>query len=233
MNPCDPNDGLPKEDCDNDGLTKEEEDLGADGIADSGDETDPADPDTDDDGINDGDEVTNGSDPLDACDPNAGGPNSDCDNDGLTAAEEDLGADGLAGTGDETDPFDPDSDDDGYLDGIEVGQGSDANDPCDPDILAIPNSDCDNDGLTNEEELVGDDGIANTGDETNPLDADTDDDNLSDGSEVNGGSDPNNPCSPNPFTNSPLCDLDDFFSTLEETPVSGTKIGRASCRERV
>ncbi len=221
LNPCDPNIGLPTEDCDNDGLTNEEEDLGADGIADSGDETDPADPDTDDDGINDGDEVTNGSDPLNPCDPNGGGPNSDCDNDGLTAAEEDLGADGLPGTGDETDPFDPDSDNDGYLDGIEVGQGSDANDACDPDILAIPNSDCDNDGLTNEEELVGDDGIPDTGDETNPLDADTDDDNFTDGSEITNGSDPNNPCSPFPFSNSPLCDLDDFFTTPEETAVSG------------
>jgi gliding motility-associated-like protein len=224
LNPCDPLVGLPTDDCDNDGLTNEEENLGADGIADSGDETDPADSDSDDDGINDGDEVANGSDPLDACDPNAGGPNSDCDNDGLTAAEEDLGADGIPNTGDETDPFDPDSDDDGYLDGIEVGQGSDANNSCDPDILAIPNSDCDNDGLTNEEELAGDDGIAGTGDETNPLDSDTDDDNLSDFTEVTNGSDPNNPCSPNPFTNSPLCDLDDFFTTPEETAVSGTLV---------
>ncbi|NQZ43772.1 MAG: gliding motility-associated C-terminal domain-containing protein [Flavobacteriaceae bacterium] len=105
-------------DADNDGLTDEiEEDLG----------TDPNNPDTDGDGILDGQEVTDGTDPLDDCDSIGGMalPDSDCDEDGLTTAEEgDLG----------TDPDNPDTDGDGLLDGDEVMDGSDPLDPCDPNL---------------------------------------------------------------------------------------------------
>ena len=99
-----------------------------------------------------------------------------------------------------TDPNDADSDDDGLLDGVEVAEGLDPQDPTDADL------DEDGDGLTNREEidvtgtdrLVADtdgDGLSD-GDEvsttaTDPLDADTDDDGLSDGDELTlHGSDP-------------------------------------------
>lgn len=70
----------------------------------------------------------------------------DADNDGLNDdAEEALG----------TDPQNPDTDGDGILDGQEVNV--DATDPLDDcDSLggtALPDSDCDNDGLTNAEEM--------------------------------------------------------------------------------
>ena len=68
-------------DCDNDGLTNDEEITAG---------TDNTNPDTDSDGLNDGDEVNGGSNPLDSCDPDPSAANSsaDCDNDGLTTSEE-------------------------------------------------------------------------------------------------------------------------------------------------
>ena len=116
-------------DADFDGLNDDiEEEIG----------TDPNNPDTDGDGIEDGQEVNvDGTDPLDDCDSIGGTPlpDTDCDNDGLTNAEEnDLG----------TDPFDADTDDDGLTDGEEVlveddpstdavpENPSDPLDPCDP-----------------------------------------------------------------------------------------------------
>ena len=139
------------DDADSDGLTDDEELLGPDGIANTGDETDPANPDTDGDGLYDGEEV-NGidnpstvlvaittSDPLDACDPFITAPGCDQDNDGLTNAEEDTAG---------TDPTNPDSDGDGLNDGEEVTGVDDPAtvlvataisnplNPCDPDSAA-------------------------------------------------------------------------------------------------
>uniref|UniRef100_UPI000AD42FB4 gliding motility-associated C-terminal domain-containing protein n=1 Tax=Lacinutrix himadriensis TaxID=641549 RepID=UPI000AD42FB4 len=98
------------------------------------------------------------------------------------------------------------------LDPNDYGDGlSDPNNPCDP-IAADPAGDCDNDGLTNGEEIDGPDGDPTTDDGTDPLDPDSDDDGLTDGEEVlglddpttdldpndygDGLSDPNNPCDP-------------------------------------
>jgi hypothetical protein len=109
----------------------------------------------------------------------------DGDGDGLSNVEEDtLG----------TDPEDPDSDDDGLLDGTEVRGGNPANpddpanritDPLDPDT--------DNDRLCDGSRSVAgvctggedrdDDGLRDAA-ETDALDADSDDDGLSDGVEV-------------------------------------------------
>ncbi len=69
-----------------------------------------------------------------------------------------------------TDPTDPDSDGDGILDGAEVDAGSDPND-----------ADSDDDGLTDAEESTHG---------TSPTDADSDDDGLDDGVEVGVGTDP-------------------------------------------
>ena len=87
-----------------------------------------------------------------------------------------------------------DNDGDGYT----GGNDPDDNNPCVPDNNA-GSCDRDQDGLANTEEtLYG----------TNPDDADTDDDGINDGSEVNGtpSSDPLDPCDPNP--NAQACDRD-------------------------
>jgi hypothetical protein len=196
-NGCDPNAGaIADADCDNDGLTSTQETaLG----------TDPANSDTDSDGINDGTEVTNGTDPLNGCDPNISAVGTaDCDNDGL-----DNNGEIAAGT----DNNNPDTDGDGLTDGDEVANGSDPTNACSP--VAPGDADCDGDGLTNDQE-------ATLG--TNPNDADTDNDNVNDGTEVTNGSDPLNPCSPSPFTAEVQCDLDDTYSTQEETPISNTVV---------
>jgi large repetitive protein len=237
LDSCDPIAAVLTDDCDNDGLTNEEETLGPDGIASSGDETDPSNPDSDGDGYNDGEEIlgvddpstaavpTGTSDPNNSCDPDINSLlTNDCDNDGLDNAGEITAG---------TDNTNPDTDGDGINDGTEVTGGSDPTNPCDPNP-GLPTEDCDNDGLTNEEEQLGPDGIPNSGDETNPAIADTDGDGLNDGEEVlgiddlttalvpTGVSDPNNPCDPNASFSHPLCDLDDAYSTNEDTPVSGT-----------
>ena len=101
---------------------------------------------------------------------------ADYDGDGLTNGEElDLG----------TDPLDPDSDDDGLSDGVEVNT-------LDTDPLL---ADSDGDGIPDGQEDSDADGLSDA-DEVNthgtdPLNADSDDDGLSDGDEVNThGTDP-------------------------------------------
>jgi MYXO-CTERM domain-containing protein len=120
----------------------------------------------------------------------------DGDSDGLSNVEEgDLG----------TDPDDPDSDDDGLLDGVEVRGGNPASpddpanritDPLDPDtdddLL------CDGSltfaGVCTGGEDANDNGLRDAaeadGAETDPIDPDTDHDGLTDGLEVLGGSYP-------------------------------------------
>ncbi len=115
-------------DADFDGLNDDvEEEIG----------TDPNNPDTDGDGIEDGQEVNvDGTDPLDDCDSIGGTPlgDSDCDNDGLTnAEEEDLG----------TDPFDADTDGDGLTDGEEVLVEDDPSTDAVPEGPSDPLDDCD------------------------------------------------------------------------------------------
>ena len=171
-------------DCDNDGLTNDEELTAG---------TDPLNPDSDGDGVLDGTEVTDGTNPNDPCEleiasqtvtPSAAWGSLDCDNDGLTNDEELTAG---------TDPLNPDSDGDGVLDGTEVADGTNPNDPCDLEIASqtvTPSAawgalDCDNDGLTNDQELLGG---------TDPLNPDTDGDGVLDGTEVIDGTDANDPC---------------------------------------
>ena len=153
---CDSIGGTPlgTSDCDNDGLTNDEETTGIDDPSTPGNPdgttTDPNDPDTDGDGITDGQETIDGTDPNDDCDSIGGTPlgTSDCDNDGLTNDEETTGIDDPSTPGNPdgttTDPNDPDTDGDGITDGQETIDGTDPNDDCDS-IGGTPlgTSDCD------------------------------------------------------------------------------------------
>ena len=158
-NPCDPAQqigytGFDSEnsvwiaaDCDGDGTSNGQELI---------DGTDPYDPlngqvpdvDTDGDGINDPQEIIDGTDPNDSCDSIGGTPTAedDCDNDGLTNAEEFTGIDDEATianpNGIITDPLNPDSDGDGISDGQESIDGTNPNDACDS-IGGTPPADVD------------------------------------------------------------------------------------------
>jgi gliding motility-associated-like protein len=141
-------------DCDNDGLTNQQE------LANG---TDPLNPDSDGDGVLDGTEVADNTNPVDPCafvfanqteTPNTIWNNLDCDNDGITnQMEVESGID----------PTNPDTDGDGVTDDKEVADGTNPNDPCDYLITSqtvAPSSiwnalDCDNDGITNGVELDG------------------------------------------------------------------------------
>ena len=168
--------------------------------------TDPTEFDTDSGGVDDGTEVlVAGTDPLDPADDNLG---NDPDGDGLDNYREAYFG---------TDPYDPDTDDDGLLDGVEVAETG--TDPLDPDTDGDDLSDGDevlehlSDPL--DDDTDGDD--LSDGDEvlvhgTDPRDDDTDDDDLSDGDEV----DVHNTDPTDPDTD------DDDLSDGEEIDVYGT-----------
>lgn len=149
------------------------------------------DPDNDDDGTPD----VSDPEPNNPCVPNPNATACDDDDDGSP----DDGTDP-----DDTDPCVPDDqaeacttpDEDG--DGYRGDDDPDDTDPCVPDVNAGP-CDQDNDGLTNDEE----ENIHNT----NKTDPDTDKDGINDGQEVTDGSDPLDPCDPNP--NATACTSDD------------------------
>ncbi|MFK8029058.1 MAG: OmpA family protein [Gammaproteobacteria bacterium] len=205
----DPNDP----DTDNDGIPDGQE-VGADGVVEPGVDTDPLDADTDDDGVSDGDEV-NGVDGM----PNTGDEtdplNGDSDNDGILDGTE-LGVvagipdgtsdgDGVPIFGTDTtspnylvdadpatttDPSDPDSDNDGLIDGDEDanGDGETTNTLGGPGTMGSgetdPNNpDTDGDGLIDGDEANGTGPLAVVG-VTDPLDTDTDDGGIEDGAEV-------------------------------------------------
>jgi len=174
-------------------------DTDGDGVSDGAENAvgaDPLDSDTDDGGVDDGTEMwVDGTDPFYAGDDRVGRPDSD--GDGLADDVEVVGPDGIAQSGDETDPFDPDTDGDGLSDGVERGvmrfdsDPSTQTDPLDPDT--------DGDGLWDGEEDLDGDGrwtavVGGTGTdgygETDPLRADTDRDGLPDAREVEYGSSP-------------------------------------------
>jgi hypothetical protein len=149
--------------------------------------------DCDGDGVSNQDELADGTDASDPCEvvlasqtliPTAAWNDLDCDNDGLTNEEELDGG---------TDPLNPDTDGDGVTDGTESTDGTAATDPCDFVLASqtvVPSTvwndlDCDNDGLTNEEELDGG---------TDPLNPDTDGDGVTDGTESTDGTTATDPC---------------------------------------
>lgn len=168
------------DDPDDDGLTNYQEYLGKDGTAPAlgtgsfdTDSTYPMNPDSDGDGMPDGWEVTNNLNPRSASDAAL-----DPDSDGLTNLSEYVNG---------TQINDDDSDDDTMKDGWEVANSLD---PLDGSGDNGASGDPDGDTLTNYSEYVGADGFPpghpnDTGDSTQPLDADSDDDGLTDGYEVN------------------------------------------------
>jgi gliding motility-associated-like protein len=193
LNACDPvSSGIGTDDCDLDGLTNDEELLAG---------TDPNNPDTDGDSLQDGEEVNFGTNPLDPCDPDINAVSTaDCDGDNLDNAGEELAG---------TDNNNPDTDEDGIIDGDEVLNGSDPLDSCSPNAGAVGTNDCDEDGLINEEEIFYG---------TDPANADTDNDGLNDGEEINGASNPLDACDPNPSAlGSNDCDLDGLDNDGETT----------------
>jgi hypothetical protein len=181
-------------DNDNDGLTDAEEDLDGDGVLDAG-ETDPLAPDTDGDLIQDGTErgvTCSGGVWAIHCDdpdypytstaaslalhfvPDAGPGTTDprdrdSDDDGLSDGSEDVGHDGFADQG-ESDASKPDTDGDGVFDGTEAGRTVSV------PATAVAEGTDESAGFWKADA----DGGASV---TDPSDADSDDDGLSDGQE--------------------------------------------------
>ena len=171
-------------DTDDDGISDGDELNGGDGMPNSGDETDPLDGDTDGDGLSDGLEVG-------VLTPVAGGVT---DGNNTPFVGTDIGSPNFvidSDPGSNTDPADPDSDNDGLQDGVEDadgdgstgtivigGTGSSGSGETDPN-----NPDTDGDGLTDGNESDGNGLLAGIG-ATDPLDTDTDDGGVDDGAEV-------------------------------------------------
>lgn len=159
--------------------------------------------DTDGDGVKDAAEVKRTTDPLDPCVPSQSADyvnyvdsnllwqSSDCDMDGLLNGQEDSLS---------INPYLPDSDGDGLTDSTEVlgNLASNPSDACDPPQLpgykgyspsdiVWATADCDGDTLLNGTE----DSLA-----LDPYLNDTDGDGVKDAAEVNGATDPLDPCAP-------------------------------------
>ena len=155
--------------------------------------TDPLDPDTDDGGVNDGSEDVNLNGVVDTGETNPTTGNGEDDDD-----NEDDDMDGLSNGLEEeigTDPNDADSDDDGAIDGN--GEANPTEDSDGDGTINALDSDSDNDGLFDGTELGfdcdnpatdaaamsctadGDSGAT----KTSPIDPDTDDGGVTDGSE--------------------------------------------------
>jgi uncharacterized repeat protein (TIGR01451 family) len=163
--------------------------------------TDPLDTDTDDGGLTDGTEDTNKNGRIDAGEKNPNDPSDDdvdTDMDGLDDVTERMlgtdpndpdsdddgildGADGITDTdGDgRIDALDPDSDDDGINDGVE---DTDHDGMFDPGETDRRNVDTDGDGIRDGVEDADHDGLVDPN-ETDPRKPDTDGDGLPDGIE--------------------------------------------------
>ena len=117
----------------------------------------------------------------------------DTDGDGIPDSIEgnaDLDGDGIPNYAD------TDSDGDGIPDSAERGPSGLT--PRDTDHDGVPDfldTDSDGDGLTDAVEIIGPDGVPNTGDESDPLTKDSDADGYTDGGEAAAGSNPHDPTS--------------------------------------
>jgi gliding motility-associated-like protein len=148
---------------------------------------------SDGDGVLDASEKADSTDEKDLCKlvvahqtlpPSTAWNTADCDNDGVTNAQELI---------DGTNPLNPDSDGDGVIDGTEKTDGTDAKDGC-KFVLAHQTvatstawnaADCDGDGSTNRQEILNN---------TDPLVGDTDGDGVLDPQELLDGTSRTDSC---------------------------------------
>ncbi|MFT5429741.1 MAG: Cys-rich repeat protein [Myxococcota bacterium] len=145
-----------------------------DGDTDPASTTDPDDRDTDGDNLNDGAEDANGDGAVTNTIGGTGTEGSGETDPNLKDTDGDLLNDDDELEDELTSPLDTDTDDGGVDDGVEVLTNK--TDPLNP-ADDMPAADADGDGLSNEAEIDLN---------TDPYDADTDDDRLLDGDEVNG-----------------------------------------------
>ena len=134
--------------------------------------------DTDGDGMPDDYETANG------LDPEVNDAALDLDEDNLSNISEYRGQDGSPGTGDETNPNDSDTDDDGSNDDVELSLKTNPNNP-----------DTDGDTLLDGVESGSGTFVDATDTGTAPLNRDSDGDSVNDGIEVATGTDPNDSAS--------------------------------------
>lgn len=137
--------------------------------------TSPYDSDTDNDGISDKDEIDHGLNPNDPND----GEFADTDGDGISNGEE---INKGFNPNDGTDMDGVDTDGDGYDNDEEIAVG------LDPFTPNAPNEDTDNDGLDTATEMEY---LFNPLDPTDGYNADADGDGVSNGDEINAGTNPN------------------------------------------
>ena len=135
---------------------------------------------------------------------------ADSDGDGLPDGEEDRNGNGLVDV-DETSPLLLDTDGGGEGDGLEVAAGRN---PLSPFDDAHDGRDLDEDGLADAEKTEIEMGLLIG--ETDPMQADTDGDGLSDGIEVAGPTDPLHPDS----------DRDGLLDGIEDLDSNGLTVGR-------
>jgi hypothetical protein len=229
-NPCIPDGCSLSCDLDNDGIVNSVDiDDDFDGVKDVND-VDPCDPmsDSDADGIPDIIETGGDGAYNIAFDTNPLNP--DTDEDGLSDGIEDANQDGEWNPDTETNPLNPDTDDDNIVDGVEdanqdgvyePGSESDPKDQCSPNET-FPVCDWDNDGIPNSIDMDDDgDCVPDDQDLANfDINSDSDNDGISDREECDNGSNPLDPCDPNPLH--PTCtgnmndiDLDGYLSDVD------------------
>ncbi|MCB0517406.1 MAG: hypothetical protein H6577_23815 [Lewinellaceae bacterium] len=230
--PCIPNHTVGVCDFDGDGMVNSTDlDDDNDGVKDV-DDVDDYNPDSDSDGDGITDDVETGQDGAYHVGVDTNPLDKDTDDDGLEDGIEDANKDGALNTN-ETNPLDPDTDNDGISDGqedanhngqVDAGE-SNPLDQCDPNAT-FPLCDFDGDGKNNSTDLDDDgDGVPDAVDvdDFNP-NSDTDGDGFTDISETTNGSNPLNPCDPEPTL--PDCggDLDEdgdgyFGDVIATSPV--------------
>lgn len=190
-------------DFDQDGMVNSvDPDNDNDGVADVDDVDDcEVASDSDNDGYSDEDETNGGSDPLNFCDPDATFGTCDFDGDGLTNNIDPDDDNDCVMDGSDADAYDAnsDTDADGIVDSQECQDGSDPLSFCDPNV-GTDQCDCDGDGTNNGLDTDDDnDGVADANDADDcDANSDSDGDTIADINETNGGSDPLDPCDPNP-----------------------------------
>ncbi len=223
--------GTPPTDSDGDGTPDfQDTDSDGNGLADGVDGTADLDADgkgnyadLDDDGDGIPDLVEMDNDPYAPPDTDQDGvPNyQDVDSDGDTILDLHEGGGGITDTDQDglPDYLDLDSDNDGILDNVEAGDANPNTAPVDTDHDAIPDyrdPDSDNDGLPDGQEDLNGNGVVDPG-ESDPHNADTDGDGVTDLIEVAAGTDPQD------NTDNPQANGDFYFVVAYEEATDPTQ----------